>query len=530
MARRVSATELKGWIRDGGELAILDVREQGSYGKRHLFWAANAPLSRLELDLPRLVPRKGARIALCDGGNGLSEQAAEKLARWGYRDVAVLEGGVEGWAHAGYELFSGVYVPSKAFGEFVEHEYGTPSVSADELNAMVQSGEKLVILDSRPLDEYAAMNIPGGINVPGAELAFRVHDLAPEPDTTVVVNCAGRTRSIIGAQSLINAGIPNKVVALRNGTMGWHLAGFTLEHGQMRRYGELSDTGLAAARKHAADVAQRFGVRTIDKAGLDRFRAEAEDRSLYLLDVRDPSEFTVSRVPGSLPAPGGQLVQATDAYVATRNARIVLIDDHGVRATMTASWLIQMGWKEVYVYENALISESLETSHYLAPALGFDREPMKSVSPESLQMLIEADSAVVIDVARSLYYRDHGHVPGAWFAIRARLPEALKKMPKASHYVLTSEDGRLAKLAAYDLAALTDARISVLAGGTDRWRADGLPTEKGMTRLACEPDDVYLRPYDREQGIEEAMNEYLSWEIELVRQIERDGDATFIKF
>src|SRR5690606_7337910 len=114
-------------------------------------------------------------------------------------------------------------------------------------------------------------------------------------------------------------------------------------HGQMRRYGELTDSGLEAARKHAADVAQRFGVKKIDRAGVDRFRAEAEDHSLYLLDVRDPTEFEVSRVPGSLPAPGGQLVQATDAYVATRNARIVLIDDHGVRATMTASWLIQMG-------------------------------------------------------------------------------------------------------------------------------------------------------------------------------------------
>ena len=68
--------------------------------------------------------------------------------------------------------------------------------------------------------------------MPGAELVLRVRDIAPSPDTTIVVNCAGRTRSIIGAQSLINAGIPNKVVALRNGTMGWHLAGFTCDKGE----------------------------------------------------------------------------------------------------------------------------------------------------------------------------------------------------------------------------------------------------------------------------------------------------------
>ncbi|MBU0797977.1 MAG: thiosulfate sulfurtransferase [Alphaproteobacteria bacterium] len=530
MISRISPDALKAAIRDGQELAILDVREQGSYGRRHLFWAANMPLSRLELDAPAMLPRKTARIVLCDGGEGLAQRAADRLALWGYSAVSVLEGGTEAWAAAGYELFSGVYVPSKAFGEFVEHEYHTPSLSADELKSLTESGEKLVILDSRPMDEYAAMNIPGGINVPGAELALRVHDLAPDPDTTVVVNCAGRTRSIIGAQSLINAGIPNKVVALRNGTMGWHLAGHTLERGQMRRYDDTSKAGLAAAKRHTAEVAARFGVKSIDRAGVDRFREVAGERSLYLLDVRDPTEFETGRVPGSHPAPGGQLVQSTDAYVPTRHARIVLIDDNGVRATMTASWLAQMGWNDVYVYENALISEVLETAHYGRPVIWPDDMQIKSVTPNALKMMLEAEDAVVVDLARSLYHRDHGHIPGAWFAIRAHLAEAIQKLPPARRYVVTSEDGRLARLAAPELAALTKAEICVLKGGTDTWRADGLPTEKGLINTATEVDDVYLRPYDREQGIEQAMNEYLSWEIELVRQIERDGDATFIKF
>ena len=84
------------------------------------------------------------------------------------------------------------------------------------------------------MDEFNRMSIPGGINCPGAELTHRIAALAPDPATTVVVNCAGRTRSILGAQSLRHAGVPNPVVALRNGTMGWHLAGFELEHGQDR--------------------------------------------------------------------------------------------------------------------------------------------------------------------------------------------------------------------------------------------------------------------------------------------------------
>src|SRR5690606_35290739 len=116
-----------------------------------------------------------------------------------------------------------------------EHQSGTPSVSADELHAMMRGGERMVVLDSRPWTEYRRMNIPTGIDCPGAELAYRVHDSVHDPDTTVVVNCAGRTRSIIGAQSLINAGVRNKVVALRNGTMGWALSGYDLENGAERR-------------------------------------------------------------------------------------------------------------------------------------------------------------------------------------------------------------------------------------------------------------------------------------------------------
>jgi len=212
---------------DGKELALVDVREELTFSQNHLLWARNVPLSRLELRFARLVPRKSTRIVLCDDNDGLAERAAVILAGAGYSDLSYLDGGVAAWEKAGFVSFSGVHVPSKAFGEFVEHDSGTPSVSATELDAMMRSGVDLKVLDSRPFNEYSHISIPTGINVPGAELVLKVRDVVPSPDTTIVVNCAGRTRSIIGAQSLINAGVPNKVVALRNGTMGWHLAGLT---------------------------------------------------------------------------------------------------------------------------------------------------------------------------------------------------------------------------------------------------------------------------------------------------------------
>ena len=39
--------------------------------------------------------------------------------------------------------------------------------------------------------------------------------------------------------------------------------------------------------------------------------------------------------------------------------------------------------------------------------------------------------------------------------------------------------------------------------------------------------DTYLRPYDRNDEVEAAMREYLSWEIDLVQEVARDGDARF---
>jgi rhodanese-related sulfurtransferase/predicted metal-dependent enzyme (double-stranded beta helix superfamily) len=521
-----SPREVKAMLRDGGELALLDVREEGVFARSHLLFATPLPLSRLELDLAALVPRRSTRIVLIDDADGLADRAAALLMRLGYRTLAVLAGGIAAWRDAGYELFSGVHVPSKAFGEVVEHKAATPNLSAQELKAKLDAGEKLVILDSRPMDEYRAMSIPGGVDCPGAELVRFVHDVAPSSDTLVVVNCAGRTRSIIGAQSLINAGVPHKVMALRNGTMGWHLAGLELEHGASRRPSPATPEGLAKACAAAERVAARAGVRVIDAARLARFRAEADQRSLYVFDVRSPEDYAAGHLAGSRSAPGGQLVQATDAYVGTLNARLVLIDDDGIRSLMTASWLLQLGWDEVYAMPNVLTGAVLETGAEPREVLSVHDARPETILPQELASLLGSGDTLVIDLGTSLQYTA-GHIPGARWVIRSRLAAVLPILTGHGSIMMTSSDGRIAELAAQDLAALTKTPVRALEGGTAAWRAAGLPLASGAEHMTCPTEDVWYRPYDRAKDREAAMREYLSWEVDLVRQVERDGDARF---
>ena len=499
--RQIDAATLRAWLTDGAEIALLDAREEGEFGTAHPFWAVPCPLSQAELRAPALLPRRSVRVVCMDDGRGVAERLAGFLPGIGCTDVSVLEGGTRAWEAAGFVLFSGVNVPSKAFGEWVEHHYGTQSVDAPELKSWIDQGRDMVVLDSRTFEEFRRMSIPTGVSVPGGELVYRVGDLVPRPETLIVVNCAGRTRSIMGAESLRQAGLPNDIVALRNGTMGWELAGLSCERGRTDRFapGRPATAELAAGRARA--FAERCGVQVIDAAGLAALQGDP-GRTLYVLDVRDPEEFAAFSHPGSVNAPGGQLVQATDTWIAVRNARIALLDDDGVRARMSAGWLRQMGFADVFVVENAL--------------------PGAVTAAELAGM-----TAVVVDLARSIAYRA-GHIPGAHWGIRTRLAALAPVLAAAPVVVLTSPDGSLARLAVAEVRELTQATVLVLSGGTEAWTGAGFALESGRT---VPPDedcaDFYLRPYDRNSGVEAAMQAYLSWEIDLVREIERDGTVRF---
>ena len=350
MTSSISVREVRAALLTRREIALFDVRTEAAFATGHPLFAAQLPLDRIELEAPVRVPRLGTLVVLY--GDGVdAEQAQDSFRKLGYSQAVVLQGGLAGWRSAGFELFQDVNSYSKAFGELVEARRHTPSLSAEEVHALIEDHADIAIVDARRFDEYQTMSIPTGTSVPGAELVLRVPSVAPNANTTVIVNCAGRTRSIIGSQSLINAGLPNRVVALRNGTIGWKLAGQALDSGQQRSAQEISPEHVREAGRRARDVAYRAGVRHVSTSELAAL-GEDGDRTLYRFDVRTPEEYLAGHLPGFRSAPGGQLVQETDFFAPVRGARIVLSDALGARADMTASWLAQMAW-EVYVLEGA---------------------------------------------------------------------------------------------------------------------------------------------------------------------------------
>jgi len=354
---KISVQQLAEAIQAPEELAVLDPRDHNAYHAGHIFWAASLRPENAESEAHKLVPRRSARIVVTDDGNGEGRELYGVLKQNGWTDISLLDGGTQAWIEKGYEVYSGVNVPSKLFGELVERHYQTPHVQAQQLSEWISQGRELLILDSRTQREFNRMNIPGGRSCPGGELVYRIFDLLKE-NTTVVVNCAGRTRSILGTASLIRAGIPNPVVALENGTMGWELAGLQLENGSTTVVGPPSESAQQKAAAAAQQITDRFGVTRVTESTLQSWQSDTL-RTLYLFDVRSPSEYERGHRRHFRNAPGGQLIQATDEYVATRGARIVLTDNDLTRATVTASWLLEMGW-EAYVYEAGLNEDPLE--------------------------------------------------------------------------------------------------------------------------------------------------------------------------
>ena len=518
MPRSIAPSTLRHLLDEGSELALIDVREHGEYNAAHIPGASSLPRRLIEFRLQRLVPSAAVQIVLCDDDERRARLAGVTATRMGYVRVAVLEGGVHRWASLGLPTEWGMNVPSKEFGERVEVQQHVPSIDAVELHTRTKRGEQFIILDTRTPEEYRRACIPGGRNTPGGELAYRIGDiLKGQSDASVVVNCAGRTRSIIGTRILQRMGLKN-VAALKNGTAGWTLAGLPLERDARRTaLPDPTPERLAAARAFAGRIAAEDGVRSLPIDSLRDVLATAGQGCVYLVDVRTQEEYVAGHLPGFWWFPGGQAVQCADDLVAVRDATIVFCCDSGIRSTIAGSWYRQMGFPNVFVVEGgttawANAGRSLEAGPDPQQPFGLEAAcaGARQVAPRGLQSLLSDSGPTVLFVDTSREFAS-GHVPGARWVSRSWLELRIEALVprKGTCLVITDPDGESAPLAAATLCEMGYSDVSILAGGMAAWRRAGLPVEQGLSGVMTPPDDVVPAGPDRPTH---DMINYLHWE------------------
>jgi rhodanese-related sulfurtransferase len=335
------------WLDDGAELAVLDVRsKEEAVGYGQPLFGTNVPAGVLLHEIDRAVPRPQVRTVLVDGGDGVADRLAEELSKGGRPNVYALSGGFPAWLQSD-QVSRSFDIPGRDFSLGVQRERNTPSITVQQLEERRQRGDEIIVIDTRTVPEFTRNHVPGAVNVPGAELLLRLADVVPSHQTQIVVSCAGLPRAILGAQTLIDAGVANPVVYLEDGTAAWRRAGWQLEEGLTAKYGPAS----LSARKSGGDYAARFSTagqfREIDLHTAKDYASDP-DRTTYLLDVRTPEEYADEHIKGSQSAEGGQLLGLSSRTIATRGSRLVLIDDvDGIRANTVAHWLSRRNFEIV---------------------------------------------------------------------------------------------------------------------------------------------------------------------------------------
>lgn len=517
MATKTSAETLTRLLAGEAPFALIDVREAGEYNSTHIPGSSLIPRRRLEFQMSVAVPFKGVLVVVCDDDGRRAQAAAGTLESIGYTNVSVLDGGINTWTTLDLPTEWGTNVPSKDYGEKMEVVHHVPEIDAPELQTRIDRGDKLVILDTRTPEEYQRFAIPGGQSMPGGELAYRITDVVNnlDPDTTVVINCAGRTRSIVGTRVLQRMGID--AIGLKNGTSGWVLAGFQVERGADRvELPEVSAEGRAAAERYAEKLADEDGVRYLDIPGLKAAIDKQSQETVYFVDIRTQEEYEKGHIPGFQWFPGGQCVQRSDDVAVVKNATIIFSCDGKARATHTAAWYRQFGIKEVYVVDGGTVGWA---------DAGLDLESgLKAQSPEGLtqakakvktisaQQLNDSKAEVIfVDTSQEFA---QGHVPGSNWISRGWLEFQIEGFApsKDAPVAVTCSDGQMAPLAGATLTDLGYKDVSVLEGGIAAWSSAGLPLEKGLSGVMAPPTDVVILGVDRSPA--EMMN-YLRWETQL---------------
>lgn len=518
MSRSIVPAKVKSLLAEHQEIALIDVREHGEYGERHPFHSVNIPFSRFEVDLPALVPNHNVLLILFDESEeGRAQAAAVSAERLGYHDVRILSGGAQGWEQAGYTLFAGVNVPSKTFGEMVEHHFHTPSITAQTLFEWQAEGRPMTLLDGRTEQEYHQRAIPQAKSCPNGELPLRAEAMVNAPDAPVIVHCAGRTRSLVGAETLRQLSPHLEVYALENGTQGWELAGFEVACGLSEYY-----PGQVKVNPEQEQTAQRWANKMgVQKLTIDAVQSWLQDDQFtnYVFDVRTEPEVKTQPFAGAVHAPGGQLLQATDLWVGVRFSRILLISNDGCRAPVVGGWLSMMGFHVAWY--NGTHAEWQQ----LAPLSRLSRPEYVSAELMELKPSEVAERQPLLFDVRSSGDYQKGHYVGSCWLNRSRLMMHSDQLPESQPVVIVAESAVLASLVVEPLQA---AGYEVL--GWLKWLQDQqwleVMNSGNVPPHEARIDYLYF-VHDRHMGNLEAAKQYLAWELGLLDQLDSEERSTY---
>ena len=520
MKLKITPETVRSWISDKEEVAFIDVREIGQHTNGHPFFSISIPYSLFEFNIKILVPNKQTRVILIDNNNGISDLVYNIAHQMGYSNISIIEGGVEEWVSAGYKLFDGINVPSKSFGELIEKYFHTPSITAKELAQKQKNNENYIVIDGRPFLEYNKMSIPKSICCPNAELFYRVSSHIKDMNTEIIINCAGRTRSIIGAQTLINFGIKNKVKALENGTQGWFLSELSLEHNK-NKYLEVlpNDIETQQLQNKVLKLTNDLNIDLIDLKKAQELIIDKK-KSTFIFDVT--TSKTISTKPCTIMnVPGGQLIQATDKYIGVWKATVILVDDGDlIRAGTTSFWLKKMGY-EVYILKEGLLK---------AQTLKFTKEidhKLIDLDFINLEDLVKIKKQILYDIRSSKDFCKMRIKNSIWLN-RAHLYK--EKIKTVDPIIIITDNLEKASLIVKDLKQKDKGAIIKVY----KWNQNEITSYPSVIDVTIETlseqnnIDFNFHTHMRHNGNQEHAKQYLEWEINLVSKMDKQ-ELSFFK-
>jgi len=318
-------------------VAFLDVRTRKAYVQEFAFGAVNCPLDRFSLMIADLVPDRSTLIIMIGANKKAISNTNLILLKKKYSNVHYIKGDYQAWKKAKLPMWAGEFTLSKAFGEWIEATGKVNNIFPNKLNRMHQQPDsQLLQIDARPKIEYEKFTLPYSKHCSGGELPAYLQKTSSKK--TIIVHCAGRTRSIIAYQTLLDFNISQKKYVLNGGTQNWVLNGLE------RAYQQKSDI-----QKHKVNITQD---KTLAKTIIQKFKLPSVAR---IKNIKGVHGFVIQseiinnqKIPYWKNVNATTLVQNTDKFIASTSTPIYIYSDIPTSAVFSVLWLTRMGYHAIW--------------------------------------------------------------------------------------------------------------------------------------------------------------------------------------